>query len=55
MENGSKKSGGGELLDQGSHLIDLLIYLSDKDFEVEYAKPEIFFGVEKLKIMRTLF
>tara|TARA_B100000965_G_scaffold406626_1_gene446646 strand:+ start:4557 stop:5561 length:1005 start_codon:yes stop_codon:yes gene_type:complete len=40
-----EKSGGGELLDQGSHLIDLLIYLSNKDFEVEFAKlRNIFWG-----------
>lgn len=42
-----KKSGGGELLDQGSHLIDLLIYMTGKDFEVEYAKlRNIFWGGE---------
>ena len=32
-----KKSGGGELLDQGSHLIDLCHFLTNKKFDVEYS------------------
>ena len=31
------KSGGGELLDQGSHLIDLCHYLTNKTYEIEYS------------------
>ena len=31
------KSGGGELLDQGSHLIDLCHFLTNQNFDIEYS------------------
>ena len=42
-----KKSGGGELLDQGSHLIDLVHDLTDKSYSIEYSNlRNIFWGGE---------
>ena len=49
------KSGGGELLDQGSHLIDLCHYITNKNFKVEYSNLRQVFWKSQVEDNTNIF
>ena len=49
------QSGGGELLDQGSHLIDLCHFLTNKTFEVEYSNLRTIFWDSEVEDNTNIF